>query len=458
MLMLRNTNIPVQSSFFDANLWDFLDQNDPLVLLANAFPWEEIEDALRGHYSVNKGRPAKPIRLMAGLLILKQLENLSDENLVLQWKRNPYYQYFCGAESFQNTPPCHSTELVKFRQRIGKEGVEVLFRHSVYLHGEQAQEKTVHIDSTVQEKYITYPTDGKLAIKIINRLNKIAKHHGIQQRRTYKKEVKDLRLKLRHFRHVKKRASAKKAVKRLRTLAGALMRELERKLQAEDLAFYNDSFELFKKVLSQGKDDKNKIYSLHEPQIYCIAKGKDHKAYEYGTKASIVSTAESGIILSAVSHAKNIHDTATLEEVLGKACEVRLTPIAQAVCDRGYPGKSLVESTEIILPKKPLKRDTRYQRDKKRKQCRRRAAIEPLIGHLKAHYRLSRNFLKGTLGDDINLLMSACAWNLKKWINRVLNALHINLPVKNIPIFIAINLIITIRWVISRAMFSLRLR
>ena len=166
----------------------------------------------------------------------------------------------------------------------------------------------------------------------------------------------------------------------------------------------------------QQKNDKNKIYSLHEPEVYCVAKGKDHKPYEYGAKASIVSTEKEGIILSAVSHPENIHDSKTLEEVIDKANEVRGTEIKEAVCDRGYRGKSSVNETKITLPKGKLKSDNRYQRDKKRKKCRRRAAIEPLIGHLKSDFRLSRNFLKGNIGDAINLMMAACAWNLRKWI------------------------------------------
>jgi transposase, IS5 family len=170
-------------------------------------------------------------------------------------------------------------------------------------------------------------------------------------------------------------------------------------------------------VLAQEPKDKNKIYSLHEPQVYCIAKGKDHKPYENGNKVSIASTAKGNLIVGVVSHEQNRHDSYTLPEVLNHIEVSRGKSVQRAVCDCGYRGgKQTVNGTTIVLPKKPLKIDSRYQRNKKRKQCRRRAAIGPIIGHMKSDYRLSRNFFKGIAGDQVNLLMAEIIWNLRKWM------------------------------------------
>ncbi|MBD3794261.1 MAG: transposase, partial [Campylobacterales bacterium] len=245
-----------------------LDANDPLIALADAIEWSVIEKELEKYYDHSNGRPGKPIRLMAGLLMLKQLENLSDENVVLQWKRNPYYQYFCGMNDYCSSLPCDPTELVKFRKRIGQKGFDVIFGASVSLHSEAAEEERVIIDTTAHEKNVTYPTDRKLAIKIIDRLHKIAKRDGVSLRRTYIKEIKEHRITLRLFRHPKKKNKAALAMKRLRTIAKTLIRDLDRHFDDKQHKRYSEEFYLFMRVLLQKRASRNKIYSLHESHIY----------------------------------------------------------------------------------------------------------------------------------------------------------------------------------------------
>ena len=448
----------VENNMFCGSFMDMLDSKDPLIILADNFPWLKVESELSQHYS-GIGRPPKPIRLMVGLLLLKQLENLSDENVVLQWKRNPYFQYFCGFDEYTPAIPCHATELVKFRNRIGKDGFEYIFKMSVEMHGDLAEEPQVVIDSTVQESNITFPTDGKLAIKIIIHLHKIAKAENIKLRRSFIKEIKQLRIMLRFFKHPKKIKKAFGAMKRLRAIAKIIMRDIERKFDGDTdlIEIYKEQFELYLKILSQEKNTPNKIYSLHELDAYAINKGKDHKGYEFGTKASIATTMNSGIIVGVAAHKTNIGDVNTLDEVIENIHKNRETPVDEAVCDRGYRGRKTVSnnytsfnlaiiaiamifvmtrknieyqilsillnsmrlaySTQISIPGTVLKRDTKKQLEEKRIKFRRRAAIEPVIGHLKSDHRMARNYLRGFKGDEINLLLAASAFNLKKWMN-----------------------------------------
>lgn len=407
--MLTPSSTGHQTNFFGADLLLQLDPRDPLLRLAQAFPWSELDSAFTKHYTQGHGRPSKPIRLMVGLLILKQLDNLSDEQVVLNCKRNPYYQAFCGFTEFSNKLPCDSTELVHFRKRIGTEGVDRIFQISVKLHGKAALEATVNIDTTVQEKYITYPTDAKLAIKVINRLNKLAKHEGIQQRRSYGKEVKALRLNLRHFRHIKRRAKAKKALKRLRTIAHALIRELRRGLPKHRLFdHYQKDFLFYERVLGQQRHDKDKIYSLHEPTAYCIGKGKDHKPYEYGNKVSIAATAKSNIIVGVASHEHNLHDSKTLPDILAHTESSRGKPVKAAVCDRGYQGPKTVGSTQIILPGPPLtgqplptrqKTQTLPEKSRHRTHHRPLESRLPLVAELpQRHHRRPHQPVDGGIG------------------------------------------------------------
>ncbi len=420
---------PNQLSFLNQRLADQLNPKHPLYRLAENIPWDLFDKEFSRHYS-HTGRSAHPIRLMVGLLILKQLRNLSDEGVVERWVENGYYQYFCGETFFQWEFPCHPTDLVYFRKRIGEKGVEKIFQVSIDLHGTKAKEREILVDTTVQEKSITFPTDTKLYKKIADKCVAIAEKEGVKLRQSYRRTTKKLVLAQRFRSHPKNYKKATKAARKLKTIAGRLIRDLERKLTADAFNRNLTQLRIFERVLAQQKNSSNKIYSLHEPQVYCVGKGKEHKKYEFGAKASVAVTKDSCIIVGAVSHPKNEHDSKTLTAVISQSSELRNQCPEVAICDRGYRGKSKVGETRILIPKPPGKRATAYQRQKARKRFRRRAGIEPIIGHLKSDYRLIRNYLKGSIGDSINLMLAAAAFNFKKWMRELLDFLG--------PVFIAL--------------------
>ena len=403
-------------NFLAPTLKEQLNPRHELYLLAGEMDWSYFEEEFSSLYS-DRGRPAHPIRLMVSLLILKSLYNLSDELLVeSHWEMNVYFQYFSGQTIQKWGQPCAASDLVHFRKRIGKSGVEKILQHSIEKHGKDGQDKDVSIDTTAQEKNITFPTDAKLHKKIIDKCVKMAESEGIKLRRTYRRTTKDLLKQSYNGKHPKRRKKANAAKRKLKTIAGRLVRELERKLSENT---YAEELDLFRRVLAQKKDSKNKIYSLHEPQVYCMSKGKAHKKYEYGCKASVVLTQRTGIIVGAMTFERNKYDGHTLEEVLEQTEKLTGKRPQTATVDRGYRGKQKVGATFIHMPKPPLKRDTAYQKRKKRKHFRRRAAIEPIIGHLKSDHRAARNFLKGTEGDAINFLMAAAAFNFKKLMKKL---------------------------------------
>ena len=403
------------------DLLEQLNPNEPLLVLAKKIPWKSFEQDFAALYS-HLGRPAMPIRLMVGLLLLKQIKNLSDDRVVKDWMQNPYYQAFCGMDYFQWNQPCDPSDLVYFRKRIGEAGVEKIFQASVALHGKASLERDVVIDTTVQEKNITFPTDTKLRVKVINRCWKLVSEEGIQLRRSYRRELKK---NLRTIRFSKKQDAKKKAaaIKRVKTMANALLRDVMRKLPESRLAALRDELEFYLRAVNQERHDKNKVYSLHEPGVLCIAKGKEHKKYEFGAKAAIAMTKPSGIIVGVKSFSENVYDGDTLNAVISQIKAVRGKAPETAFCDRGFRGRKKVGETAIVLPEAANLKASEYDKRKARKNFGRRSAIEPVIGHLKNGFRLARNYLKGTIGDAINLLLAAAAFNCRKWMNALAQGL-----------------------------------
>ena len=86
----------------------------------------------------------------------------------------------------------------------------------------------------------------------------------------------------------------------------------------------------------------------------------------------------------------------------------------EIIYDRGGRGKQQIKGVTISTPKPPKATDTAYKKKKARQKFRRRAAIEPVIGHLKTDHRMGQNYLHGSESPQINAYLAAMGWNLKK--------------------------------------------
>ena len=434
--MLQET-LPDQSqlNLYFPVLQQILNPKHELVKLSAVIRWHDLEMSLSKKYNNDMGRPAKPIRLMCSLLILKYLYDLSDEGLISMWTQNPYYQYFGGFSEFQWKQPCASSELVHFRYRIGREGEELLLKESIRIHDELTggsgkkkrrktkKEKLVFSDTTVQEKDITFPTDTKLYKKIVEGCRKIAREKGLKVRQSYKRIVPKLMQAQRFRNHPKNRSKAIRAERRLKTISGRLLREVDRQLDGLDRLMYQSFIDVSKKVLAQQRTDSNKIYSLHEPHVYCNSKGKDWKKYEFGSKTNVLWGAKSGLIMAVHNCEENVHDNKTVEPTLDQFERVNGYLPMECATDKGFRGIAEVKGVKISIPKPGSKKATKYQKRKAREKFRKRAGIEPIIGHLKSDFRLKRNYLSGIDGDHHNLIMSAIGFNIRKWVRHYLKHL-----------------------------------
>jgi IS5 family transposase len=355
--------------------------------------------------------------------MLKQLYNLGDETLPLRWEQDVYFQYFCGMTFFEHEFLFNPSDFCHFRKRIGVSGIEIFFAHSIHLHGKEIakQAKFVLSDTAVQENNTTFPTDAKLCKKVIDKCNKIAENEGIIQRQKFKKESKQLLRDTYNGTHPKRKKQAKKAKKRLRTIANHQLRELDRKMTSLQKAHYKKDFELYTRAVNQQKTDKDKVYSLHKPFTKCIAKGKAHKPYEFGNKVGVITGGVEGkkIILAILGFVENIFDGHSIEPLLNQMTGNNIPLPKELVYDRGGKGKSEIQGVKILIPSPPKKSDTAYQKRVKQKKHRRRAAIEPIQGHLKSDFRMAQNYLWGEVGVEINALMAGCAWNLKKMMEKL---------------------------------------
>ncbi len=399
---------------FQAHFDQLLDPDHELILLANQINWPGLDVAFADCYRPDIGAPAKAIRLMAGLHYLKYTFNESDESVVARWVENPYWQYFCGYTHMQHDCPIHPTSMTKWPNRVGAERLEALLTETIALAVREKQLPKrdltqITVDTTVQEKNITYPTDSKLLYKAIVKLGDAAKARGIELRQSYIRVGKKAAVMAGRYAHAKQFKRMHRQLRKLRTYVGRLIRDIRRKATDidEELAILLDRTD---RIRGQQPKDKKKLYSLHEPEVQCISKGKAHKRYEFGQKIAVATTNRSNWFVASRLCENNPYDGHTLSETLATAEGVTGVAVTDAYVDKGYRGHGYAGGAAVHIAGQRKKNTTRAER----KRRRRRSAVEPKIGHLKSDHRMGRCFLARLAGDAINAVLAAAGSNLRK--------------------------------------------
>ena len=384
-------------------------------MLADLIDWHGFDAAFGELYCPDNGCPAKATRLMVGLQYLKHLYGLSDDEVVLRWVENPYWQHFCGEEYFQHQLPIDPSSMSRFRRRIGESGCEKIFQVSIEAGLDSKTIKCndlrrVTVDTTVQEKAVSFPTDSKLLNRSRERLVKLCRKQDVVLRQSYARKGPEALLLANRYAHARQMRRMRRQVRKLGTYLGRVVRDIERKIvdfPARQRIFANE-LEMAKRLLKQKQADRNKLYSLHAPEVECISKGKAHKRYEFGVKASVATTNKSNFVVGGMALPGNPFDGHTLVDALVQVRRLTGSAINEAFVDRGYRGHGERATTVYISGQKRGINTQRLIRSLKRRQ-----AIEPVIGHLKSDGLLGRNYLKGSAGDQMNVLLSCAGHNLR---------------------------------------------
>ena len=411
------------ADMFRNRLDNIINPRHELVKLASAIDWSRFEEAFGAVYT-DKGRPALSTRLMAGLNILKYMYGLSDPEVTARWIENPYYQHFCGEVYFCHEAPFDRSSMTRWRKRLGDDKLAELVKESLATaHRVGALRlkdmKRVTVDTTVQPKNIAFPTDAKLLYTSIVRLGRLCRKHNVRLRQSYIRVGKRALIKAQRYAHAKQFKRHRKQVRFLKVRLGRIMRDIRRKIDGkpifEDL--FASELSLASRLRHQKKRQKEpKIYSLHAPETECIGKGKAHKPYEFGCKVSITTTNASSPGGMFVLHAKALHgnpyDGHTLKGVIEELTGwIGIEP-ERIYVDKGYIGHKCDKPLRIF--RSGQKRGVYGQI---KRELRRRAAVEPIIGHVKCEHRMDRNFLKGRDGDRINAVLAAAGYNFKRIAN-----------------------------------------
>jgi len=407
---------PEQDDLLRARLVEMIDMRHELVKLATLIDWEVFEREWAGFFPSHTGRPATPPRLVAGLFYLQHAFRLSDEAVVARWAENPYWQHFCGETFFQHRLPIDASSMTRWRNRIGEEGVEWLLTETIKA-GRRAGTvqddhlKKVTVDTTVMEKNIAHPTDARLYETARRKLVGLAREAGIGLRQNYNRLGPRLSGQVGRYAHARQFKRMRRALRRLKGYTGRVLRDIERQMdkvvEGPLKSKLQDLVALVNRLLAQRPKDKKKLYSLHEPAVDCISKGKAHKRYEFGTKVSVATTTEGGFVVGMRSLPGNPYDGHTLHEALEQVEILTDRRPDMAFVDRGYRGHG-VETVRVFISgaRRGVTRTIA-------KLLRRRSAIEPMIGHMKNDGRLTRCPLKGTTGDALFAVLCGCGHNIR---------------------------------------------
>jgi transposase, IS5 family len=410
-----------------------IDLGHPLVRLAGEIDWDFLHARFSSVCVPGPGQPPLASRLVAGLLILKHMHNLSDEVLCARWVENPYYQFFCGEQSFQHAAPFDRSSLTRWRQRLGEEQLVALIQESLAVAHKTGALKTqdlerVVVDTTVQPKAIAHPTDARLMHRALERLVGLAQETGVKLRQSYARVAKRAAIMVGRYSHAHQFKRARRQLTFLRTRLGRVIRDIGRKIEGkpELESRFGPLLDLALRVRFQDHRQRgHKVYALHAPEVECIGKGKARAPYEFGCKVSIATPVTQPKGGQFVLHAQALHGSPFDGHTLGPVVAgiERLTGIEtrRIHVDKGYRGHNHPHKFRVWITGQARRVTKAIRREMKR-----RAAVEPVIGHLKAEHRLGRNYLKGRDGDRINTVLAAAGYNfslLLRWLERLLRAL-----------------------------------
>jgi transposase, IS5 family len=422
-----------QKDLFRPALETIINLDHPLPLLAAKIDWSFIEQRFASVCAAGPGHPPLPTRLVAGLLILKHMHALSDEALCARWLENPYYQHFCGEAAFRHELPFDRSSLTRWRQRLGEEQLAALLQESLSVAHKTGAIETrdlerVVVDTTVQPKAIAHPTDARLVHRALIKLVALAKREDVPLRQSYLRLAKRAAIMVGRYAHAHQFRRARRALKFLRTRLGRLIRDIRRKIEGDAAReeIFAPLLSLASRVRAQDQHTRgHKVYALHAPEVECIGKGKARAPYEFGCKVSLATPVTSPKGGQFVLHAQALHGNPYDGHTLGPVVAdlARLTGVGpqRIHVDKGYRGHNHPNRFQVWISGQ-VRRVTRAIR----REMKRRAAVEPVIGHVKAEHRMDRNYLKGRDGDRANAVLAAAGYNfglLLRWLARLLRAL-----------------------------------